>query len=80
MELEELSETNVSLNEEGTETVQDESDEKDKEKDSASNVLKSNPNYDKGKGPTWEGQRLYPPSRKSSKPSKAWKFGGKMNK
>ena len=25
---------------------------------------------------SWNGVRLYPPSRTSSKPSKAWKFGG----
>ena len=28
------------------------------------------------KVPRWNGERLYPPSRKLSKPSKAWKFGG----
>ena len=26
--------------------------------------------------PHWNGQRLFPPSRKISKPSKAWNFGG----
>ena len=26
--------------------------------------------------PHWNGQRLFPPSRKISKPSKAWSFGG----
>ena len=26
--------------------------------------------------PSWEGQRLFPPARKSSEPSRAWSFGG----
>lgn len=30
----------------------------------------------KSKAPSWNGERLFPPSRKIAKPSKAWKFGG----
>ena len=26
--------------------------------------------------PTWKGERLFPPSRANSKPSKAWSYGG----
>ena len=28
------------------------------------------------KGPSWNGNKLFPPRRKSSKPSKAWTYGG----
>ena len=28
------------------------------------------------RNPMWKGDRLFPPARKSSKPSKAWQFGG----
>ena len=50
---------------------------REKPSDANKDTIKdSNNNKNARQYPSWNGERLHPPLRKSSKPSKAWKFGG----